>query len=61
METNLRYPGLQTHKYSSLIGPNGEEVFETYAENMTPAAFRIFWHYGPEKGEITIFAVTPHP
>lgn len=61
LETNPRHPGLNTHKYSALIGPNGEEIFEAYAENKTPAAYRIFWFYGPDKKEITIIAITPHP
>ncbi len=46
---------------SSLNGANGEEIFEAYAENNTPAAYRIFWYYGPNKKEITILATTPHP
>ena len=61
LETNPRHPGLNTHKYSALQGPQGEEVFEAYAENKTPAAYRIFWYYGPNKREITIIAITPHP
>ncbi|HEY8191983.1 MAG TPA: hypothetical protein VIG74_06125 [Alphaproteobacteria bacterium] len=61
LETNPRHPSLNTHKYSALIGPNGEEIFEAYAENKTPAAYRIFWFYGPGKKEITIIAITPHP
>lgn len=61
MEVNLRHPGLNTHKFDSLTGPNGEEVFESYAENNTPAAYRIFWVYGPGKGQITVIAITPHP
>ncbi|PLZ99077.1 hypothetical protein CEN45_16715 [Fischerella thermalis CCMEE 5198] len=61
METNLRHPGLNTHKYESLSGPNGEEIFEAYVENKTPGAFRVFWYYGPEQGIITILAITPHP
>ena len=61
LETNPRHPGLQTHKYETLKGHNGEEIFEAYAENKTPAAFRIFWHYGPSKQVITIIAITPHP
>ena len=56
-----RHPSLNTHKYSSFVGPNDEEVFEAYAENKTPGAYRIFWFYGPEKSHITIIAVTPHP
>jgi hypothetical protein len=61
LETNPRHPGLNTHKFSSLSGPRGEEVFEAYAENRTPAAWRIFWCYGPDKKQITILAITPHP
>lgn len=61
LETNPRHPSLNTHKYSSLEGPLGEEIFEAYAENKTPAAYRIFWYYGPDKKQITIIAITPHP
>ncbi len=61
METNLRHPSLQTHKYTAIQGQNGEEVFESYVENKTPAAFRVFWHYGPNQQEITVIAITPHP
>ncbi len=42
LEINPRHPSLNTHKYSSFKGPNGEEIFEAYAENNTPAAYRIF-------------------
>jgi len=61
MQTNLRHSGLKTHKYDSLSGPDEEEVFEAYVENKTPAAFRVFWYYGPGKNVITILAITPHP
>ena len=61
LQTNPRHPGLNTHKYQTLRGTNGEEVFEAYAENNTPGAYRIFWHYGPGKNAITILAITPHP
>jgi hypothetical protein len=61
LAANPRHPSLQTHEYISLKGPNGEKVFEAYAEQSTPAAYRIFWYYGPAKGIITIFAITPHP
>ncbi len=61
LETNPRHPSLQTHQFKSLTGSRGEKVFETYAEQATPAAYRLFWHYVPGKGVITIIAVTPHP
>jgi hypothetical protein len=61
MQTNIRHPSLKIHKYQSLTGFNGEEVFEAYVENKTAAAFRVFWHYGSGKEVITILAITPHP
>ena len=56
-----RHPSLQTHQYFSLSGPDGEKVFEAYAEQDTPAAYRIFFYYGHARGEIVVFAITPHP
>lgn len=61
MQTNLRHPGLKTHKYDSLSGFQGEEVFEAYVENNTPGAYRVFWYYGPDQKMITILAIIPHP
>jgi len=61
MTENLRHPSLNTHKYSEMEGSNGEEIFESYAQNNTPGAYRIFWYYGPGKKEITAIAITPHP
>jgi plasmid stabilization system protein ParE len=61
METNLRHPSLNTHEFTSLRGPNGEKIFEAYAQKSTPSAYRIFWYYGPGKKQITIVAITPHP
>ena len=61
LDENPKHPSLQTHKFSSLQGPRGEEVFEAYAEQNTPAAYRIFFFYGPRRREITVIAITPHP
>jgi len=61
METNLRHPSLNTHEFTSLKGPRGGKVFEAYAQQKTPAAYRIFWYYGPDRKKITIVAITPHP
>lgn len=61
LETNPRHQSLNTHKYTSLIGENGEEIFEAYAESNTPAAYRIFWHYGPDQSTITVISIVPHP
>lgn len=56
-----RHPGLNSHKYHSMVGPNGEDVWESYVENRTPGAWRIFWTYGPNADELTIITVGPHP
>ena len=63
LQTNPRHPSLRTHEYHSVPHPfsKTEKVFEAYAQNRTPAAYRIFWCYGPEKKQITIIAITPHP
>jgi len=61
LSSNPRHPGLKTHEFTSLQGPKGEKVFEAYAEQSTPAAYRIFWYYGPGKNQITVVAITPHP
>ncbi|MEK6734597.1 MAG: hypothetical protein AABY27_05785 [Pseudomonadota bacterium] len=58
---NPRHPSLHSHKYSARHGENGEEIFESYAENHTPGAYRIFWHYGPGKEFITIIDIIHHP
>ncbi len=63
LRRNPRHPGLQTHPYQALQNPYGkdEKVFVAYAQQNTPSAYRIFWCYGPQKGQITIVAITPHP
>lgn len=63
METNLRHPSLNTHKFDEDPCPHGKDVFEAYAENKTPGAYRIFWCYvpPPPQDTILIIAITPHP
>lgn len=61
LETNPKHQSLNTHEYTSLSKQFGIKVYEAYAENKTSAAYRIFWHYGPDKKAITILAITPHP
>ena len=68
LETDPRHPSLNTHEFTSLIGAGGEKAFEAYAENDTPGAYRIFWHYGPDEVAekkrtpvITVVAITAHP
>ncbi|MBP9865769.1 MAG: hypothetical protein KBC91_05125 [Candidatus Omnitrophica bacterium] len=63
LQTNLRHPSLNTHEYQTIASPfsKDEKVFEAYAQNKTPGAYRVFWCYGPNKKQISIIAITPHP
>ncbi|MGA7696716.1 MAG: hypothetical protein WCA76_16945 [Candidatus Sulfotelmatobacter sp.] len=68
LETDPHHPSLNTREFTSLTGVNGEKVFEAYAQNNIPGAYRIFWHYGPDEtgGKkrtpvMTIVAITRHP
>lgn len=61
MEKNLRHPSLNTHEFYNLIGPRGEKIFEAYAQQNTPGAYRILWYYGPAKNTLSIVAIIPHP
>ncbi len=63
LRQNPRHPGLNTHEYDSIENPfdKKEKVFEAYAQNRTPGAYRVFWCYGPDKQQLTIIAITPHP
>jgi hypothetical protein len=56
-----RHPGLHSHDYQSIPGPGGATLWESYVENKTPSAWRIWWIYGPDDGQITIVTVGPHP
>ncbi len=64
LEMNPQHPSLKTHEFTSLRGVNGEKVFEAYAQNNTPGAYRVFWHYGPDevkgKKRVVIIAVIRH-
>ena len=63
LKANPRQSGLNSHPYSDLAHPFDpqEKVWESFAQNDTPGAYRIFWGYGPGRGWLTIIAITPHP
>ena len=61
LSNDPRYPGLHSHEINSLTARYGMKVWESYLENNTPAAGRIFWVYGPKQGDITIIGLEPHP
>ena len=61
LSVDPRYPGLCTHDIEALTKRYGIRVWESYLENHKSGAGRIFWVYGPEKTDITIIGIEPHP
>ena len=61
LEQNPRHNSLASHEIDDLTRKYGFKVFQSYLENATPAAGRLFWTYGPDKGDITVLAIEPHP
>ncbi|HEX3732174.1 MAG TPA: hypothetical protein VHU91_04530 [Mycobacteriales bacterium] len=68
LQTDPRYPGLRSHQYEQFPGLEDEKVWDSYAENRTPGAWRIYWMYGPDEKDvsgdriavITILVIGPH-
>ena len=58
---NPRHNSLASHEIDDLTRKCGFKIFQSYLENRTPAAGRIFWTYGPDKLDITVLAIEPHP
>lgn len=55
------YPSLRTHEIPPLTKRYGMKVWQSYLENRTSGARRMYWVYGPDKQEITIIGLEPHP
>lgn len=61
LSENPRHPGLRTHDIQELTDRYGERVWQSYLENKTSGAMRMYWVYGPDKKSITIIGLEPHP
>jgi hypothetical protein len=64
LEQNPRHPGLHSHHYESFPADRDVKVWDSYVENRTPAAWRIYWQYGPDEPDqrvITVLHIGPHP
>lgn len=61
LSQNPRHNSLASHEIDDLTRKYGFKVFQSYLENNTPAAGRLFWAYGPDQGDITVLAIEPHP
>ena len=60
LSDNPRHKSLHTHEIKELIDRYEMKVWESYIDNKTPNALRLFWVYYPNGG-ITIIGVEPHP
>jgi hypothetical protein len=61
LSENPRHNSLASHEIDDLTRKYGIKIFQSYLESKTPAAGRVFWAHGPDKGDITILAIEPHP
>lgn len=60
-EIGPEYPSLNTHEIDDLSKKTGFKVYQSYLENNTPGAARIYWCYWPDGRNITILGIEPHP
>jgi hypothetical protein len=68
LQANPRHPGLHSHQYESFPGRTAEKVWDSYVENHAPAAWRLYWMYGPNEKDaagneisvITVLVIGPH-
>jgi len=60
LSENPRHPSLHTHKNQKLSNLHKLDIFQVYAQNYTPGAYRIFFTYSA-KDEITITSIETHP
>jgi mRNA-degrading endonuclease RelE of RelBE toxin-antitoxin system len=49
LSSNPRHTGLGSHEIDELTRKYRLKIFQSYLENETPAAGRMFWAYGPDR------------
>ena len=55
------YPSLRTHEIEPLTKRFGQKVWQSDIENNVSRAMRMYWVYGPDRQDITIIGLEPHP
>jgi len=60
LSADPKHPGLQTHEIEPLSKKYGLKVWQSYLDQGQHAR-RIYWVYGPNRKEITIVGIEPHP
>jgi hypothetical protein len=54
-------PFRKSHEKEALTRRYGVKVGQSYLDNKTSGAGRIYWIYGPAKNDITIIGLEPYP
>jgi len=60
LSLNPKHPSLQTHEIEELSKKYDMRIWQSYLDQGNMAR-RIFWTYGPNRKEITILGIEPHP
>jgi len=55
-----KHPSLQTHQIEELSKKYKMKIWQSYLDQGKTAR-RFFWTYGPNRKEITILGIEPHP
>jgi hypothetical protein len=62
LELNPWHPGLNSKPWHEDLCPHGDTLYESYAQNKTPGAYRIWWCYLPDQRNVLwVVAIGPHP
>lgn len=60
LSNNPKHPSLKTHEIDELSKKYDLKIWQSYLDQGSTAR-RIFWTYGPNRKEITILGIEPHP
>ena len=61
LAVNPRHNSLSTHEIDELSRLHGVKIFKAILKIGRRPRGGCFWAYGPNKGEITVLALEPHP
>ena len=60
LSLNPKHPGLNTHEIKPLSKKYDLRIWQSYMDQGKTAR-RFYWTYGPNRMEITILGIEPHP
>jgi hypothetical protein len=57
-EVGPHYPAFETHAMNHLKGPDGATIWNSYVENHTSNAWRMYWLW--KKSTVYVVSIGPH-